>query len=75
MLNRNYEKSFDHRSFYFKQQDKRSYTSKTLINEIKTMSLEIGYSAQDFAAAGLSFSVPPERVKTAYYAFNVSIHH
>ena len=39
------------------------------------MSLEIGYSAQDFAAAGLSFSVPPERVKTVYYAFTVFIYH
>ena len=61
-LNRNYEKSFDHRSFYFRQQDKRSYTAKSLINEIKTQALEPGYSAQDFAAAGLSFSVPTDKV-------------
>ena len=61
-LNRNYEKSFDHRSFYYRQQDKRSYTAKLLINEIKTMSLEPGYSAQDFANAGLSFSVPLDKV-------------
>ena len=61
-LNRNYEKSFDHRSFYFRQQDKRSYTAKLLINEIKTQALEAGYSAQDFAAAGLSFSVPVDKV-------------
>lgn len=61
-LNRNYEKSFDHRSFYFRQQDKRSYTAKVLINEIKTMALETGYSPQDFAAAGLSFSVPADKV-------------
>ena len=28
VVERNYEKSFDHRSFYFRQQDKRAYTAK-----------------------------------------------
>jgi hypothetical protein len=37
VVERNYEKSFDHRSFYFRQQDKRAYTAKVLIAEIKTL--------------------------------------
>jgi paired amphipathic helix protein Sin3a len=32
---RNWEKSFDHRSFYFKQQDKKICTARHLVGEIK----------------------------------------
>jgi len=32
---KNYEKSFDHRSFYFRQQDKRIFNQKYLVAEIK----------------------------------------
>lgn len=32
---KNYEKSFDHRSFYFRQQDKRIFNQKYLVSEIK----------------------------------------
>ena len=39
-----------------------SYTAKLLVNEIKTQALEPGYSAQDFASAGLSFAVPADKV-------------
>lgn len=35
VMDKNYQKSLDHRSFYFKQQDKRSVNAKTLIAEIK----------------------------------------
>ena len=28
VVDKNYDKSFDHRSFYFRQQDKRVYTAK-----------------------------------------------
>lgn len=34
-MEKNYDKSFDHRSFYFKQQDKRSYTIRNLVADIK----------------------------------------
>ncbi|OAE28655.1 hypothetical protein AXG93_1335s1470 [Marchantia polymorpha subsp. ruderalis] len=35
---KNYHKSLDHRSFYFKQQDKKSLSTKVLITEIKEIS-------------------------------------
>ncbi|KAL2633451.1 hypothetical protein R1flu_004930 [Riccia fluitans] len=35
---KNYHKSLDHRSFYFKQQDKKSLSTKALITEIKEIS-------------------------------------
>ena len=35
VVERNYEKSFDHRSYYFRRQDKRNYDSKSLIADIK----------------------------------------
>ncbi|KAL3694267.1 hypothetical protein R1sor_007918 [Riccia sorocarpa] len=35
---KNYHKSLDHRSFYFKQQDKKSLSTKALITEIKELS-------------------------------------
>jgi len=34
-IERNYEKSFDHRSYYFRRQDKRFYDAKQLIADIK----------------------------------------
>lgn len=36
MLERNYERSFDHRSFYFRQQDRRFYSPRHLVGDIKT---------------------------------------
>ena len=33
VVDKNYDKSFDHRSFYFRQQDKRVFTAKVLIND------------------------------------------
>ncbi len=35
VVERNYEKSFDHRSFYFKKQDKRFCDVKQLVNDIR----------------------------------------
>ena len=35
LLDRNYEKSFDHRSFYFRQQDRRFYSPRHLVGDIK----------------------------------------
>ncbi|KAK9064528.1 hypothetical protein SSX86_015910 [Deinandra increscens subsp. villosa] len=37
---KNYHKSLDHRSFYFKQQDSKSLSAKALLAEIKEMSEE-----------------------------------
>ena len=34
-MERNYSKSLDHRSFYFKQQDRKTATSKNLVWEVK----------------------------------------
>eukprot|EP00604_Paraphysomonas_vestita_P001995 CAMPEP_0174819802 /NCGR_PEP_ID=MMETSP1107-20130205/3223_1 /TAXON_ID=36770 /ORGANISM="Paraphysomonas vestita, Strain GFlagA" /LENGTH=738 /DNA_ID=CAMNT_0016033931 /DNA_START=1300 /DNA_END=3516 /DNA_ORIENTATION=+ len=35
ILMKNYDKSLDHRSYVFKPQDKRSYTTRFLVNDIK----------------------------------------
>jgi hypothetical protein len=48
----------------------RSYSSKILINEIKTQSLEHGYMLNDFNLAGLSFEVPKHKVNNT----NVHLH-
>ena len=34
-MERNYERSFDHRSYYFRRQDKRFYDPKQLVADIK----------------------------------------
>ena len=39
-LERNYEKSLDHRSFYFKQTDKRALTTKTIVASVKALAEE-----------------------------------
>jgi paired amphipathic helix protein Sin3a len=36
VLERNYERMFDHRSFYFRQQDRRFYSPRHLVGDIKT---------------------------------------
>ena len=38
MLEKNYHKSLDHRSFYFRQQDKKHILNRSLIQEIKVSS-------------------------------------
>lgn len=55
-IEKNYEKSFDHRSFYFRQQDKRFYSARYLVAEIKSGSYEPGISADDMKAAGIMFA-------------------
>lgn len=37
VLEKNYHKSLDHRSFYFKQQDKKRLTSKSLLAEMRAL--------------------------------------
>lgn len=56
----NFDKSFDHRSFYFKAQDKRSISLKHLIADIKGgLGLEAGTSLVDFAPPCPSISCDP----------------
>jgi len=55
-IEKNYEKSFDHRSFYFRQQDKRFYSARYLVAEIKSGAYEPGISADDMKAAGIMFA-------------------
>jgi histone deacetylase complex regulatory component SIN3 len=40
-LERNYPKSLDHRSFYFKQSDKRQLATRTLIAQVKDARQEV----------------------------------
>lgn len=56
IIEKNYEKSFDHRSFYFRQQDKRFYSARYLVAEIKSGAYEPGISADDMKAAGIMFA-------------------
>ncbi|CAM6112569.1 unnamed protein product [Calypogeia fissa] len=58
VYSKNYHKSLDHRSFYFKQQDKKSLSTKSLIAEIK----EIGDKKrrEGSSAAGNRRSFVPE---------------
>lgn len=51
----NYYKSLDHRSFYFKQQDKKTLSSKSMLQEIKDASDRQMY-ASDESLASLSAS-------------------
>lgn len=44
IVDRNYEKSFDHRSFYFRQQDRRNYSAKHLVADVKGTAVESGLS-------------------------------
>lgn len=53
---RSYEKSFDHRSFYFRQQDKRICNHKYLVSEIKAFAESGGASAPVPAATSGSTS-------------------
>lgn len=55
-MDKNYDKSFDHRSFYFKQQDKRSYNMKNLLADIKVTSS----STANADTGVLADIVPPE---------------
>ena len=59
IIDKNFEKSFDHRSCYFRQQDKRFYSTKFLISDIKTGILEPGLSTDDMKQAGVFFSPLP----------------
>lgn len=58
-MEKNYDKSFDHRSFYFKQQDKRTYSAKHLVADIKggSTGLEAGSALNDIAPAGVSLTL------------------
>lgn len=42
VLEKNYHKSLDHRSFYFKQQDKKLLSAKGLVADMKARALGVG---------------------------------
>lgn len=53
---KNYEKSLDHRSFYFKQQDKRVVQQRCLVGEIKT-AMEALAGLTDGSSSGVETGV------------------
>ena len=59
-VEKNFEKSLDHRSLSFKQQDKRFYSAKNLLTDIKGGVTEAGVSADDLLKApGVLLAIPP----------------
>jgi hypothetical protein len=58
VLSRNFEKSFDHRSFHFRTQDRRLTASRQLVNEIK----ELAPQSLQTAAALSQSTIPPTRL-------------
>ncbi|KVH97754.1 hypothetical protein Ccrd_000113, partial [Cynara cardunculus var. scolymus] len=63
---KNYHKSLDHRSFYFKQQDSKSLSAKALLAEIKEISEEKakdGNLYQHFASGKRQDSMPHQEFK------------
>ena len=66
-IDKNFERSFDHRSFYFRQQDKRCYSVKHLLADIKGTAVEVGSSLQEMLIPGVSTAVPPNKVLTLLY--------
>lgn len=62
VLERNWEKSFDHRSFYFKQDATKNYSSKHLYSEIKGNFSENREKAEaNDTSPGVSAAVPEGR--------------
>ena len=61
IMDKNYEKSFDHRSLIFKIQDKRNYIIKNLVMDIKGVILSEnggGISEDLLNTPGIAFRVP-----------------
>lgn len=60
-IDKNYERSFDHRSHSFRNTDKRFYSAKNLVADIKGGVAEAGVTAEDLLKSpGISFTFPPE---------------
>ncbi|KAI3720274.1 hypothetical protein L6452_21187 [Arctium lappa] len=63
---KNYHKSLDHRSFYFKQQDSKSLSAKALLAEIKEISEEKSKEEniyQHFASGKMQDTMPHQEFK------------
>ena len=62
---KNYDKSLDHRSFYYKQQDRHTYSARHLIAEIKNNTGENQTSSTGVKVplAGVSDTCPDEKIK------------
>ena len=61
-IDKNYQRIFDHRSFYFRQQDRRCYSVKYLAADIKGTAVETGSNLHELHIPGISVSVPPGKV-------------
>ena len=59
VVERNYEKSFDHRSYYFRRHDKRNYDSKSLISDIKGEVDASGLEVKNGDLPHVSCGAPP----------------
>lgn len=57
VLVKNYDKSLDHRSFYFKQQDKHTYSARHLIAEVKVNPADHPNSST-ISSGGLKMPIP-----------------
>jgi paired amphipathic helix protein Sin3a len=60
VVERNYEKSFDHRSYYHRRQDKRNYEVKALVADIKGESDSSGLDVNNGDIPCVSVLPPPE---------------
>lgn len=60
VVEKNYDKSFDHRSFYFKQQDRRTFNIKNLLADIKGTIPPPGMDPAAYNPPPLVDIVPPE---------------
>lgn len=60
----NYHKSLDHRSFYFKQTDKKTLGAKAMVNEIKERHEARRQRGEggEFAVAGTNLRLAPDLV-------------
>ena len=72
VLVKNYDKSLDHRSFYFKQQDKHTYSARHLIAEVKVNPTDQPAPAGlKMAAVGVTESCPNEEIRDLCVASSV----
>jgi paired amphipathic helix protein Sin3a len=65
VLEKNYQKSLDHRSYYFKQTERKAIMSKTLLQEIKTMKDRVKHHE---IQANAGKKMQPKKTETAVVA-------
>ncbi|GMI68431.1 SIN3-like 2 [Hibiscus trionum] len=70
---KNHYKSLDHRSFYFKQQDSKNLSAKSLVAEIKELK-EKNQKEDDVLVASVAGHLQPLAPHLEYEYFDVDIH-